>query len=60
MHKEHTNEYAQNHGGRFGGDVALQRFATDIDRANRVAANAGAGGSKCGIAMATAARGISV
>lgn len=28
MHKEHTNEHAKNHGGRFGGDVALQRFAT--------------------------------
>ena len=60
MHKEHTNEHAKNHGGRFGGDVALQRFATDIDRADRVAANVGASGGRCGMAMAAAARGIGV
>ena len=60
MHKEHTNEHAQNHGGRFGGDVAVQRFATDIDRADRVAANVGASGGKRCMAMAAAVRGIGV
>ena len=60
MHKEHSDEHAQNHGGSFGGDVALQRFATDIDRADRIAANVGASGHQCGMAMVAAARSIGV
>ncbi len=60
MHKEHSDEHAQNHGGSFGGDVALQRFATDIDRADRIAAHVGASGHQCCMAMAAVAGGIGV